>query len=197
VGDWAPWDDAWRYVRGENPAFVGSNLDLATLANLDLDLLVIYDTARRMTWGAMIEDGALMPPDGLGILDPESPVLARLLSHAATDSRIDGFLNTANGPMLVSSMPIITSAKQGPIAGTLIMGQLLDAARVAALRQRTEVALEWFPPAAAPPVAGLGTLEPGGIVQVADDGFVRAYSVLHDIMGEPLIVLEASTPRDV
>src|SRR5690606_23642123 len=123
VGDWAPWDDAWRYVRGENPGFVRSNLDLATLANLDLDLLVIYDTARRLTWGAMIEDGALIPPGGLGILEPESPTLERLLAHDATDSRIDGFLRTTKGPMLVSSMPIITSAKQGPIAGTLIMGQ--------------------------------------------------------------------------
>src|SRR5690606_40489817 len=57
AGDWAPWDDAWRYVRGEIPDFVRSNLDLATLANLDLDLFVLYDAAGRQVWGALIEEG--------------------------------------------------------------------------------------------------------------------------------------------
>ncbi len=197
AGDWAPWDDAWRYVRGENPGFVHSNLDLATLANLDLDLLAIYDTSGRRIWGALIENGGLAAPDGLGILDPSGPTLGRLLSHASLDSRMDGFLQTSEGPMLVSSRPIITSAKEGPIAGTLILGQFFDAARVQSLEQRTAVDLRWFPADAAPPPAALAAAAPGAIAQVADEKFVRAYSVLRDLPGDPLIVLEASSPREV
>jgi sensor domain CHASE-containing protein len=197
IGDWSPWDDAWSYVRGENPGFVRSNLDLATLANLDLDLLVVYDTERRMTWGALIEGSTLSPPERLGILDPGTSTFERLVSHAELDSRIDGLLATKEGPMLVSSRPIITSAKTGPIAGTMIMGQFFDEARVESLRQRTEVELDVFAPAAAPPVPGLSAGEPGAIVQVTDGGFVRAYSVLRDLAGDPLLVLEASTPRNV
>lgn len=197
AGDWAPWDDAWRYVRGENPDFVRSNLDLATLANLDLDLFVLYDAAGRQVWGALIEEGTLAPPDRLGILEPGSAVLARLLGHASVDSRLDGLLATNAGPMLVSSRPVITSAKQGPIAGTLVMGQFLDAARLESLRQRTEVALEALSPAEAPRVAGLPDAGPDAVVQVAGDDFVQAYSVLRDLGGEPLLVLETSTPRRV
>jgi sensor domain CHASE-containing protein len=197
AGDWAPWDEAWRYVRGENPGFVRSNLDLATLTNLDLDLLAIYDTNSRRIWGSLIEKDRLAAPDGLGMLDPSGPTLGKLLSHPSLDSRIDGFLQTSQGPMLVSSRPIITSAKQGPIAGTLILGQFFDAARVAGLKQRTEVDLRWFAPGAAPAPAALAAAAPGAIEQVADEKFVRAYSVLRDLSGEPLIVLEASSPREV
>src|SRR5690606_7555059 len=143
------------------------------------------------------EEGTLAPPDRLGILEPGSAVLARLRGHASVASRLDGLLATNAGPMLVSSRPVITSAKQGPIAGTLVMGQFLDAARLESLRQRTEVALEALSPAEAPRVAGLPDAGPGDVVQVAGDDFVQAYSVLRDLGGEPLLVLETSTPRRV
>jgi len=34
TADWAPWDDIYYYVSGENPGFQKSNLERATLENL-------------------------------------------------------------------------------------------------------------------------------------------------------------------
>lgn len=197
VGDWAPWDDAWKYVRGDNPGFVHSNLNLTTFANLDLDLLAVFDAQGAMKWGAVPNAGALSDPAILGVFARLNSDLRRLITHAELDSHVEGLLETRQGPMLVSSRPIITSAKQGPIAGTMLMGQFFDEERVERIRRRTEVALEWFPLDAAPPAPGLDTAEPGTVVQVTGDEFLHAYSVLPDLAGEPLVVLQASTPRNV
>ena len=39
VRDWAPWDDAYAYARGEYPEFEQSNLNRPTLAHLNLNPL--------------------------------------------------------------------------------------------------------------------------------------------------------------
>ncbi|HEX2138924.1 MAG TPA: CHASE4 domain-containing protein, partial [Woeseiaceae bacterium] len=201
AGDWAPWDDAYAFVQGRYPGFVKSNLDRPTLANLDLDLLVIYDLAGNMLWGELIRDGTLADPGVLGVFEPGNPVLERLVSHRALDSRVDGLLSTASGPMLVSSQPIITSSKRGPIAGTMIMGQFFDAGRVQALRARTEVALDWFSPGGASPLESALQAEvvaagPESVRYVKGDETIDAYSVLNDLSGEPLMILRASTPTE-
>jgi sensor domain CHASE-containing protein len=200
VGDWAPWDEAWTYVRGENPGFVRSNLDRSTLANLELDLLVIYDDKRNMVWGEVTRNGETIDPSVLAVFDDH--VADRLIVHTALDSRIDGLLKTAFGPMLFSSRPIIKSSKEGPIAGAMIMAQYFDRARAERLRQRTEVALDWFPlggetsvpEALREEVLAAGT---GSIKFVPGDNDIRAYSLLTDLSGEPLLILQATTPRNI
>ncbi|HET6631026.1 MAG TPA: CHASE4 domain-containing protein [Woeseiaceae bacterium] len=201
VGDWAPWDDAYAFVQGRYPGFVKSNLDRPTLANLDLDLLVIYDLGRNMLWGQVIRDGVLSDPGALGVFEPGTPVLDRLLSHDTLDSRVEGLLGTALGPMLISSQPIITSSKEGPIAGTMIMAQFFDEERLQAISARTEVAVDWFAAGGASPLepalqAGIAAAGPESVRYVAGEETVDAYSALNDLAGEPLMILRASTPTD-
>lgn len=201
TGDWAPWDDAYAFVQGRYPGFVKSNLDRPTLANLDLDLLVIYDLAGNMLWGELIRDDTLSDPGVLRVFEPENPVLERLISHGALDSRVDGLLSTALGPMLVSSQPIITSSKEGPIAGTMIMAQFFDERRLQALRARTEVAVDWFLPGGASPLEATLQAEivaggPESVRYVTGDKTIDAYSVLNGLSGEPMLILRASTPTD-
>ena len=55
TGDWAPWDDAYAYARGENPAFISINADIPTLINLDLNLLLFYDVEGKPLWGQLVQ----------------------------------------------------------------------------------------------------------------------------------------------
>ena len=201
VGDWAPWDDAYAFVQGRYPGFVKSNLDLPTLANLDLDLLVIYDLDGNMLWGKLIQGDSLSDPGVLEAFDPANPLLGRLISHTNLESRNDGLIRTALGPMLISSQPIITSSKEGPIAGTLMMAQFFDEKRLQAVQARTEVTVDWFPADATsaldrPLQADIVAAAPGSIRYVASDKTIDAYSVLNDFAGNPLVILRAGTPRD-
>ena len=44
--DWGPWDDTFKFVRGEYPGFEQSNLTGGTLDDLGLNLLLFYDLDR-------------------------------------------------------------------------------------------------------------------------------------------------------
>lgn len=202
VGDWAPWDDAHAYARGENPAFPKSNLDLPTMVNLDVDLLVIYNVAGEVLWCHLLQNGESADYKALGVLNSDDPKSERLIYHHNLDSRVEGLLRTNLGPMQLSSRPIIMSDKSGPIAGTMLMGRFFDSDSREALQQRTEVSLSLHLLDGKP----LGDAElkqrilaagPQGFTFDATESDIRAYGVLTDLFGEPIMILQADTPRQI
>jgi sensor domain CHASE-containing protein len=202
VGDWAPWDDAHSYARGENPAFPKSNLDLPTMANLGVDLLVIYDLKGEALWRHLLHDGETADVDSLGILNTDNPNSAKLIYHSDIDSRVEGLVQTALGPMQLSSRPIITSAKTGPIAGTMLMGIFFDTASRESLQERTEVSLRWH-------LLGNNSFADAALEErivnaggrsftfEVTDSEVQAFGLLTDLFGEPMLILQADTPRRI
>ncbi|MGH8195884.1 MAG: CHASE4 domain-containing protein [Woeseiaceae bacterium] len=200
VGDWAPWDESYSYALGENPGFVKSNLDLLTFLNLDLDLMLMYDNDANLIWGQMIRDGDIADPAALGIFNDR--VVEKLRAHTGLESRIEGFVPTALGPMLVSSQPIATSNHEGPIVGTMIMAQFFDAERLDSLRARTEVMLDWYPAGEQSAVpssvqALIAAADPETTQYATTDRTIEAYALLTDLFGKPLLILKATTPRSI
>ena len=202
TGDWALWDDAYDYVTGEYPAFEDSNLDRPTLTNLDLALLAVYDVDANLIWGQVDNGGSTDGVSVLGILDPGTETANYLITHTDLQGHEDGLLHTDLGPMLISSWPVIRSDGTGPIAGTMIMGQLLDDDRLARLRERTEVMLNWRAlgsnlavlSAFKPPLNGPGT---GTMHHVSTDQEIVSSGLLVDLFNAPLLLLDVSTPRQI
>jgi len=201
VGDWAPWDDAHAFARGENPGFPKSNLDLPTMDNLAVDLLTIYDVDGKVLWCHLLRGGQKADYESLGILNSDNPQSAALIYHTKLDSRVEGLVQTALGPMQLSSQPIITSNKTGPIAGTMLMGRFFNAETKAALEERTEVSLTWH-------VLGDSALDaaleeeivsatPHSFTYSVTDREVHAFGVLSDLYGKPMMILQANTPRQI
>jgi len=202
VGDWAPWNDAHAYAMGENPDFPRSNLDLPTMANLGIDLLVIYDLNGEPLWRHLLHGGESVDIDKLSVLNSDDPNATKLIYHRDVGGRVDGLLQTALGPMQLSSRPIITSEKTGPIAGTMVMGRFFDTATREALRNRTEVSLNWHR-------IGSNALADAELEQrIVNAGVgsftfevtnreVQAFGVLADLFGEPLLILQANTSRQI
>ncbi len=196
TADWAPWDDIYYYVLGEYPGFRKSNLDRPTLTNLGLDLMVVYPLKGNFLWGQVLLDGVEADPRELGILDPAHHSYSLLTAHPNVSSRTVGFIATGLGPMIISSRPILRSDDSGPVAGALIMGQFMDAERLARLRDRTEVDMRWafadFGDDSVAPVEAIGILSQQVTTQV-----VTSSKVLADVHGRPFVTLEVDTPRSI
>ena len=196
TADWAPWDDIYYYVLGEYPGFRKSNLDRPTLTNLGLDFMVVYPLKGDFLWGQVLVDGAQRDPRELGILDPSHHSYRALTAHPDASSRTVGFISTGLGPMMVSSRPILRSDDSGPVAGALLMGQFMNAERLARLRDRTEVDMRWsfagFGDEQAAPVEAVGTL-----IQAVSSQVVSSSKVLADIHGRPFVTLQVDTPRSI
>lgn len=201
VRDWASWDDAYHYARGDNAEFRKSNLERPTLNNLNLNLLLVLDANGRELWGQVLHGNDELNPASLGIFD-DSARSQRLMKHTQLDGFVRGLLNTSIGPMMFSSRPILTSLDEGPIAGTMIMAQLLDDSRLQSLQKRTEVAMNWR---SADPqrvrdlqlATALNGDTPGSMHHESSETSIRSSGVLYDLFGQPLLMLEVEMPRSV
>jgi len=190
TADWAPWDDIHDYVRGVNPGFMQSNLIRATLTNLGLDFVAVYAEGDERLWAQLLYENAERPIDDLGVFQLDDPRSSILISHQHPDSETAGIVLTDLGPALISSKPILRSDDSGPIAGAVIMGQFLDAARVARMRVRTEVDMRWL-------VSDGQIASDGERSFDADQYSISGSTILADIYGEPLLVLQTETSRDI
>lgn len=200
TADWAPWDDIFYYVRGENALFEKSNLDRPTLTNLGLDFMAIYARDGELMWGQIAAQDRTLPIDTLGVLNSNDPRSTLLVEHDTADSDAVGIVQTDLGPAIVSSKPILRSDDSGPVAGALIMGQFLNDSRLQRIRERTEVDVSWLftddPQNAAAVTENLG-LATGQIRMEVGDESITSYKAFPDIHGNPLLMLRTESPRSI
>ena len=121
TADWAPWDDIFFYVRGENPGFQKSNLIRPTLENLDLDFIAVYSRDRTLMWSQVLIDEVERPISDLRILNVENDSSTKLTSHSGSAGKLIGIVQTGLGPALISSRAIVRSDESGPVSGTIVM----------------------------------------------------------------------------
>ncbi len=186
TADWAPWDDIYEYVGGRNPGFRKSNLDLSTMTNIGMDLMAVYGQNGRLVWGKLLVDGTERSIDSLDILRPGHPSAVLLTQHAALDGNVLGYVNTNLGPMLISSQPIRRTDESGPVGGAVVLGQHMSEARLEKLQQRTEVDVAWW----FGDDVSRSRSEPAGT-------HITMTRKVGDIHGNPLMLLQTSTPRRI
>lgn len=199
TADWAPWDDIYGYVLGRNPAFRKSNLERSTLENLNLDMMAVYAQERRFVWGRLLLGDEERDLSELGILGPEDAAFSDLAGHAGANDRTVGIVATEFGPMIVSSRPILMSDNSGPVAGALVMAQFLDSARLALLRERTEVRVGWTPfdEIVQQPEFNLAMFDTEQSYVEVSEKFISSQAILNDIFGAPVLVLRTATLRNI
>ena len=201
--DWAHWTDTYRFIGGEYPEYVESNLMYETFPAIDMTLLNFYDSKGELLWGKAYDletEQAIQ----LREFSPESLTPAHpLIAHQTIDGQARGVMMTERGPVLVVSRPILTNEKQGPIRGTLVMARLLDEGHLDKLRQQVNADFRVWPvtedslPAEHQGI--LRRLMSGGQPFEIERGehLLRAYSVLSDVRGAPVLLMQVETPRDI
>ena len=188
TADWGPWDDMYAYTTGQYPGFESSNLNRPTLANLGLDLLVVYAAEGRFLWGHYRADQKSVSMNTLNALIPNDTDIAALAVRDENSYRTAGYVRTIHGPMIISSRAILRSDETGPIEGAVVMGQFLNEAHLAKHRERTDVDIVLQPADAS--TAPIETIELQAEV-------VSARKPLPDIAGRPFLVLQTNTPREI
>jgi len=203
VGDWAPWDDTYRFVQDGNAEFIASNLETSTLVNLGVNFIVFVDPAGQIVYSKAVDlsgETETPMPAGLEQYAAGEGLLAR---HTSETSSIAGILVLPEHPTLVASQPILTSQKEGPIAGSLIMGRYLSSEEVQKLSEVTDLSLELHrvDESALPADFGVAqsslSVEQTSLVRVLDSKTVAAYTLLTDIYGSPAFVLRVDEPREI
>lgn len=194
--DWGQWDETYAYVQGQNADFVDENLEPASLIALDLNVMVFYDLSGKPYWSMFVdtETGEDRPVTDSMI---DNATATRLSQFESSTAETAGLIRSGAGPMLISARPITHSDTSGPVVGTLVIGRLLDEPRMAELREAAKVFLDIAMPSPTD-LSGpkLRTQEVfGQIEQSVEDDVRVTRQVLHDIDGNPVVVLSATSPR--
>jgi two-component sensor histidine kinase/sensor domain CHASE-containing protein len=203
VRDWAPWDDTYRFVQDRNAEYIASNLEASTLVNLGISFVLFVNPAGQIVYSKAVDlssETETALPAGLEQYATGETLLAR---HTSETSSVAGILVLPEQPAIVASQPILTSQKEGPIAGSVIMGRYLSSEEAQMLSQVTDLSLELhrvdesdlpadFEAARSSMSGGRTTL-----VRVLDSKTVAAYMLLTDIYGSPALVLRVDEPREI
>jgi len=205
VFDWASWDDAYNYVQGKDDTFYGQNLenqDWYTLQKIDVLFFVRPDGT--VFWSRVASHESKEPFELKWLPRDRLPLNHPLMQVTASkDSKVDGLVSTNLGPMLISARPILTSQYEGPLAGVLIWGSVLNDNSMAALKLQTQVDFTAVPVTDGR-IAGKDRLLIDAAVrfgtpQVAEesDQRIAVVGVLKDVQGQPMLMVKTDLERTI
>jgi len=209
LSDWAAWDDTYTFIVDTNEEYIASNLADKAFTDFRLNLILFVNPSDQIIFGKSfdLESKSEIPvPQSLQDHLPDDA----LLRHLSARSSIRGIMLLPEGPLLIASRPILTSEKEGPIRGTMIMGRYLDSAKLERLAQITHLSLALYrlddahmPPdfqaarsSLLSPVATLPQ-EMSVFIQPLNAESVAGYTLLKDIYSNPGLVLRVDMPRDI
>ncbi|MBP7828988.1 MAG: PAS domain-containing protein [Kiritimatiellae bacterium] len=203
VADWAFWDDTYAFVEDRNELYVESNITPDTFESLGIEVLMIRDRSGGVAWSAALdpESGALgSAPPGL---DRWSGPGAPLSCEGDDDRGAAGLVRLEEGLLVAAARPILSSRREGPPRGTVVMGRFLDAARIEELAAMLQLRLKFLTTDAPPPPIAEGdawaALQRGapGCVRALDEETLRGYALLRDLENRPAGVVEVTLPRGI
>lgn len=189
--DYAFWDNCYDFAQGKDTdEFIKSTLTPPDkmLENVSVDAAIFIGPKKEILWSAAIDQSAVagesgILPDLLG-LNYNHPYL----SGTGELKVKTGVIKTSKGLALLAVAPIVKGDHTGNPVGTVLMAKLIDAH---AIEELTHVHFRLNPLADDKQLAESGTT-----LKTFEDN-VETSSVISDILGKPLALLQTSTPRDV
>jgi len=199
--DYAAWDDTYSFVVNNNTNYTTDNLVVSTFETLRLNLILIENTDGKIVvakaYDLVNRSFVALPVDVDQLAGPSSP----LFFHNESAETSTGILYTANGPLIIASQPILTSAEAGPIHGTLMFGRYLTPDVMEAIAG-PETAVSAYPFGAQSP-DDVQRVQPGlaggaaSVIEPVNATTVAGFTLLRDIYGNPSLVIKEVLPRTI
>lgn len=192
--DWAAWDDAYRFVSDRNEEFIQSNLQFGAFISNKNNGIIFLDRNGKIVWGKAYD---LTTGEDIAIseLIPDSIFTTPYLrGHDPADTTKSGLVLTSRGPLIVSMCPIITSKREGPVRGDLLMCRILTRKSISELSEsfgRRFTLLPIDEKVFAP--------EEGKDYSITKDGkdHIKICKAVNDIFGRPTMMIIADVPTPI
>ncbi len=198
TSDWAQWDDAYLFVKGDNPGFVNKDLTNNTFTRLDLNLILFVNNNGTIVYGKTynLQTKQYENTQNLTNITKENLLLD---PHHLTG--YSGIVNLPQGPMMIVSQPIETSHEEGPSDGTLIMGRYITPQVLSALVNVPNNTLTYVEynstnmPADFMNVShNFSSIHPI-ITKILGSDSIASYTIINGTNGLPAIILKSDMSR--
>lgn len=201
--DWSAWDDTYNFIENQNKEYSQANLVPATLRALQVNLMVYINTSNRIVYGTGFDlNNQTYKPIPQLLRDRLSSPNDLLLQRPNLTAKQTGILLSPEGPMWITSQPILRSTGEGPMRGSLIVGRNLDAKAVEQLSRIARLPIKIYRLDQRQQSAEFQTVQPNLsnntiFVQPISEEVIEAYTLLNDIDGKPALVLQVDIPRTI
>jgi PAS domain S-box-containing protein len=192
--DWGTWDDACKFIEDRNAEFVKSTLDYAVFKLNRLSAVVFTDVNGNIVWSKSY-DLATGKETVIPELSQEQLLKNPMLySHGSVDSTRAGIVLMGEYPVIISSSPIITSRRVGPVRGALIMARILSKEDIRYLGESLGTSFRLVPvrEAGFTPAAGRDYA-----VQRLGRDRIGVSTAVNDIFDRPTMALVADVPAPI
>ncbi len=205
TGDYATWDDTYKFIFDRNKEYVKTNINSETMLNLKIDLISFFDLKGDIVTGGNSDskEGAVLP-----LLKEQKKILEQnkiITRHNGLDSEKKGLLLMHGSPFMFASRPIIKSNFEGPIRGSVIMGKYIDSSEIAKLSTVTHI--KFILSILDSAVLKKNNCPPEILTHLKktiafaalpiDSKTINGFKILNDVDGQPALLLMLSENRDI
>lgn len=167
--DWSVWDDTYEFVQNRNEDYIESNMMLDTFQNNIINFMIFSDNSGNTVYSEGYDLRTSTPLT----IESDFPSTTKLTE--ATEKGIGIIQNDKYGYVLVARESILTSEEDGPTAGTLIMGKILDDNFFANMREDLAIDIR---------IAEKGSTPSAEVIEMDDKILSTQLSVGNDLLIE-------------
>jgi PAS domain S-box-containing protein len=196
--DWAVWDDTVAFVQDGDPRYIENNLTPVSLGPIQVDLMLFYDTSRRLVYSFDTRASSGQAPQSL--IDQLAAHPEALTSSPGVKPK-SGLLAVDGDAVMVAMHPITDSQGKADPRGMLVVGRYLDGSVKDGLASLTQLKFDLLPRSAALNAAGfkdalpmLSAAQPVVFIPW-DDNILVGYRTVNDAFGAPNFALGVSLVR--
>ena len=194
-------DDIYAYMANNDEAYIASHYPQATFETLNLNVLILLNLKGEIQFSRAYNTTQHELESISPNLQAHFGEQSLFRYHPDTNNQMTGLLLLQKQVLLVASRPILTSLKQGPSRGTLIMGRFLNTLEIQKLNNLTQLAINIQPlhhqtfSTTLTPVTEVKSQPP--LVQIVNDNRIAGYTLLKDIYQQPAALLRIEMPREI
>ncbi len=201
--DWAQWDETYAFAQDANSQYMTVNLNNSSFANINMNVVVIFNASGQKVGSKALDLQTKQEVPFPKELDDQLSSQSLLLKHPDEESHSSGLILIPEGPLLVTSRPILTNDGKGPIRGTFIFGRYLNEAKVQQLSNSLRLPLTVYRiddpklPSDFQTARPLLTQSESILIQPLNTDSMDGYTQLEDVSGKPALLLRTDMPRDI
>ena len=196
--DYGAWDDTCQFLADRNQAYRDSNLSTSFHETTGNDLVAILTTSLEVVAFSCVDPDSHervgLPELVQDLRKPDSV----FTDFSGTEDANEGLVQTSHGLMIIASRPIVSSRREGPIRGTMIMGRFLNDDRIAEMCDRTHCEMRIV---ALDKAAYSGSQDSSVTVQSSivemDEDTLQSSRALDDVHGSPVALLTFVSTRPI
>jgi sensor domain CHASE-containing protein len=203
--DWSAWDDTYFFTENKNEEFIQENLQYERFRDINLNFMFFYNKTDSLVFSRIFDfsqEKEITLPNSLYSFIYDNREL--LLHHPDYNHSHVGVVlyNPKHTPLLISATPIVKNNKEGPIGGTLIVGRFLNEEKLNYFENITQLSISINPllynsSSVLSYNTFLDILEKQMYFQPVNTTYILGYSIIDDISGVPILLLEVGSNRDI